>query len=98
MVSSTAIGHLKNRQRGGLLRTVFVNSGGQRSRRISLDTITSPQEKTGEIGLTKTLDLPFHPAKFCLFSTKRNEHETRAFCREFTHVESRELLQRRSLK
>jgi hypothetical protein len=44
---------------------------------ISLETTTSPQEKTGEIGSRDALDLPVHWLASRLFSAQRSEHETK---------------------
>jgi hypothetical protein len=51
----------------------------------------------GEIGLTKTLDLPFRLLFLPLFSTKKRRGDEPC-CREFTHVEYRESLQKRILE
>jgi hypothetical protein len=64
---------------------------------ISLETITSPQEKMGEIGSRDALDLPFHLLFLPLFSSKKRTGDEPC-CREFTHVQCREPLQRRFLQ
>jgi len=47
MLSSTAIDHLKNRQRGGLLRTVFVNSGGHETAMVPVQCTPIQHAKKG---------------------------------------------------
>src|SRR2546430_5390077 len=77
MLSSTTIEHLKNRSRSGLLRTVFVNSGGLR--RVHL--AQNHQQSTRKIGLKVRVMLSICQfiCSFCLFSAQRSEHETNHF-------------------
>ncbi len=85
-VSSTTIGHLRNRSRSGWLCTVCVNSGGQRSVHLA----RNHHQSTRTNGLKVRVMLPICQfiCSCCLFSAQRNQPETRAFCREFTPLES----------
>jgi hypothetical protein len=58
-VSSSTIEQLKGRFRGGWLRIVFVNSGGQRRVRLAQNHHQSTPKNERD-RLTEALDLPVH--------------------------------------
>jgi hypothetical protein len=75
----------------------FCKFERQRGSRISSFPRISSHEKAGEIGSRNALDLPVRLLFLPLWSSKKRIWDEPS-CREFTHVERREPLQRRFLK